>query len=100
MAFLPFEAGPPTEEIAPEERLVLPRCRRPTTQSYADAGKAEAPESGLTREFWRAGRTSASRPRRDRLHDCHRAPRHVGVQALDHAAVDRDHALALVLRQI
>ena len=36
---------------------------------------------------------------RDRLGDRHRAPGHLGVQPLDHAAVDRHHALALVLRQ-
>src|SRR5262245_54316079 len=37
---------------------------------------------------------------RDRLRDRHRPPRHLGVQALDHAAVEFDHALVLVLRQI
>jgi len=41
---------------------------------------------------------SASGARRDRLGDGHRAARHLGVQALDHAAVDRHYALALVLR--
>src|SRR5262245_35775746 len=38
--------------------------------------------------------------RRDRVGDRDRAPRHVGVQALDHAALELDHALAFVLRQV
>src|SRR5262245_46415915 len=37
---------------------------------------------------------------RDRIRDGDRAPRHVGMQTLDHAAVELDHALALVLRQV
>ena len=36
-------------------------------------------------------------PLGDRIGDRHRAARHVGVHALDHAAVDLDHALVLVL---
>src|SRR5215472_5964395 len=36
----------------------------------------------------------------DRLRDCDRAARHVGMQALDHAAVELHDALVLVLRQI
>src|SRR5439155_6517559 len=38
--------------------------------------------------------------RLDRLRDRDRAARHLGMQALDHAAVDLDHALALALRQV
>jgi 3-isopropylmalate/(R)-2-methylmalate dehydratase small subunit len=38
--------------------------------------------------------------RRDRIGDRYRAARDVDVQALYHAAVERDHALALILRQI
>src|SRR5690242_7817294 len=40
------------------------------------------------------------RPRLDRLRNRYGTPRHVGMQALDHAAVDGDDALGLVLRQI
>ena len=36
----------------------------------------------------------------DRLCDRDRAARHVGMQALDHAAVELHDALVLVLRQI
>src|SRR6188474_3189472 len=35
--------------------------------------------------------------RRNRLSDRNRAPRHLGMHALDHAAVDLHHALVLVL---
>src|SRR5215469_1118893 len=36
----------------------------------------------------------------NRLRDCDRAARHVGMQALDHAAVELHDALVLVFRQI
>src|SRR5262252_3469215 len=36
----------------------------------------------------------------NRLRDCDRAARHVGMQALDHAAVELHNALVLVFRQI
>src|SRR5215467_4151258 len=36
----------------------------------------------------------------DRLCERDRAARHLGMQPLDHAALERDHAFVLVLRQI
>ena len=36
----------------------------------------------------------------DRIRNRERAARHLGMQPLDHAAIERDHALVLVLGQI
>src|SRR5262249_38158214 len=50
---------------------------------------------------WRAASFADLRgSRRDRLGDRDRAARHVGMQALDHAAVELHHALVLVLGQV
>ena len=40
------------------------------------------------------GSRASGRPRCDRLRDRYRAPRHLGMHAFDHAAVDLNHALA------
>src|ERR1700719_2287442 len=41
----------------------------------------------------------ALQPRRDGIRDRDRAPRHVGMHALEHAAVELDHAFGMIFRQ-
>ena len=76
--------------------------------SYALSAHARASGSSSSFIAWISG-SPLSRGRadsrrhftpRNRLRNRDRAARHLGMHALDHAAVDLHHALALVLRQV
>jgi hypothetical protein len=73
--------------------FLMPRCVGATTSPTARARFLITSEPGNATE----AALRRLRSFRDRIGDGHRAPRHFGVQALDHAAVDLQHALVFIL---
>ena len=99
--------APRTPGLPADQGAARLRCRAPGADQ--PPGQARLPDPRRHPDHAARGGAAARRLETpvgsgpapgDRLRERHRAPRHLGVQPLDHAAVEGDRALAGVLRPL